>query len=103
VPNHYPEHYPPKEKMLMLVIRHLFPDLSQSGTLSEIKPLLRAYFPDIYTVKKGVITQIDQVTSSSRAFAISDIEFVIFMGLRIDNDIKNTSRIGNKFPFLRSE
>ena len=54
-------------------------------------------------MKKGVITQIDQVSLSSRAFAISDIEFVIFMGLRIDNEIKNTSRIGNEFPFLRSE
>ena len=75
--------------MLRLVIRRL-------GYLSELSVL-------IYTVKKGVITQIDQVTSSSRAFAISDIEFVIFMGLRIDNEIKNTSRIGNKFPFLRSE
>jgi len=44
-------------------------------------------------LEQGVITQIDQVTSSSRAFVISDIEFVIFMGLRIDNEIKNTSRI----------
>ena len=67
------------------------------------KTPIRAYRPDTYTVEKGVITQIDQVSSSSRAFAISDIEFVIFMGLRIDNEIKNTSRIGNKFPFLRSE
>ena len=77
--------------------------MSQNETLSEIRLPLRAYCPNIYTVKKGVITQIDQVTSSSRAFAISDIEFVIFMGLRIDNEIKNTSRIGNTFPFLRSE
>jgi hypothetical protein len=35
------ELYPPKEKMLSIVIRHLFfGDLSQSEKLSEIKPLL---------------------------------------------------------------
>ena len=44
-------------------------------------------------LEQGVITQIDQVSSSSSAFAISDIEFVIFMGLRIDNDTL-PSRIG---------
>ena len=79
------------------------PAMKEMNVPIQKRIYLRAYCPDIYTVKKGVITQIDQVTSSSRAFAISDIEFVIFMGLRIDNEIKNTSRIGNKFPFLRSE
>ena len=40
-PNHDPEHYPPKEKMLRVVIWHLFfADLSQRGKLSGIKPPL---------------------------------------------------------------
>ena len=50
-------------------------------------------------LEQGVITQIDQLSSSSSAFAISDIEFVIFMGLRIDNDTLYKDRIG-KEPLL---
>ena len=40
MPNHYPEHYPPKEKMLRVVIWQLFffRDLSQNQKLSDIKP-----------------------------------------------------------------
>ena len=38
VPNHDPEHYSPKDKMLRVVILHLvFGDLSQSEKLCEIK------------------------------------------------------------------
>ena len=37
-PNLYPEHYPPKEKMLRIVGY-----LSQSENLSEIKPPLKGY------------------------------------------------------------
>ena len=41
VPNHHPECYPPKEKMLRIVIWNLFFwDLSQIKKLSEIKPPL---------------------------------------------------------------
>jgi hypothetical protein len=43
VPNHFLEHYSPKEKMLMGVFWHfVFLDLSKSGKLSEIKPTLTA-------------------------------------------------------------
>ena len=40
MPNHSPEHYPPKEKMLRRVILHLFFLLSDSEKLSEIMLLL---------------------------------------------------------------
>ena len=44
MPNHSPEHYPPKEKMLRGVSWHLFfGDLSQSEKLSKIKPPLGSY------------------------------------------------------------
>ena len=41
VPNHSPEQYPPKEKMLRIVISTFFSgELRQSEKLSEIKPSL---------------------------------------------------------------
>ena len=41
LPNHFSEHYPPKEKMLMKVIWHLFRRFELlSEKLSEIKPSL---------------------------------------------------------------
>ena len=41
MPNHFPEHYPAKEKMLRTVIWQLFcGDWSKSEKLSEIKPPL---------------------------------------------------------------
>ena len=44
VPNHCPEHYLPKEKMLRLVIwHHLFGDLSISANLYQINPPLGAF------------------------------------------------------------
>ena len=43
VPNHDPEHCPPKEKMVRVVIWHLFVgDLSRGEICSEIKPPLYA-------------------------------------------------------------
>ena len=43
VPNHCPEHYPPKEKKFIaqgIDLAPIFGDLSQSKKLSEIKPPL---------------------------------------------------------------
>ena len=48
VPNHSPEHYPPKEKMLRRVIWQLFfGDLNQSEKILDIKPLSTT-FQDIF-------------------------------------------------------
>ena len=40
MPNHYPEHYPPKENMLRIGLQLFFEDLSQSEKLFEIYPPL---------------------------------------------------------------
>ena len=39
-PNNYPEHYPPKEKMLKIVIWNIFWKMEPNEKLSEIKPPL---------------------------------------------------------------
>ena len=44
MPNHYPELYPPKEKMLRTVFGTFFENWIQSEKLSEIKPSLQEQF-----------------------------------------------------------
>ena len=65
-PNHYSEHYPPKEKMLRIVIWNIvLGDLSQYEKLPEIKPLLPIH-------SKGTLVIIDY-KSEQMLFTIDDV------------------------------
>ena len=47
-------------------------------------------------MEQCVITELDQISSSKQDLTIPEIEYVIFIGLRIDND-DVPSRIGNEW------
>ena len=51
MPNHYPKDYPPKKEAQDSDLASIFGDLSQSETISEIKPPLACSFLTIFEEK----------------------------------------------------
>ena len=82
----------------LITVVYPYLHLSYKNTLKEQTTISKSKTSDSW-MEQGIFSEVDAISSSNSSFSIRDSEYVIFMGLRIDND-SLPSRIGIFNPII---